>query len=1030
MQPLAQLPQPRPSSSGSPSSRNRSVQRLRAAVADLRQGWAANNDDNNHMSPAMSQAAAHGATTHISQPRPMIVRVPPAQRSRSRGGGGGTGVDPSAAADGGGGGLLLPPPGQLSPVPHSPYQLYTGDPSPSTVAAMMRGARIVRAHGLRDNEDPMTTAQFFGVYTPSKSNQQPQHVGSPSSPSPTTAAASPSGGGRALRESSSGTMDGSQGGAREGGGGKEDESTARSGISTIDTERLGRQTEDELAARTNALMSGDIRPLLSPKSIFFVPALLSSGPTVAQIADEFTAGNTRRKMLGVIQREAMNHAALKALSRAQGAVRECERIAEKEKEELSRHRQAALDETLAGGAAAADASAVIADPAAASGSGGPPGGGRRKEKDSETIAREQAIQAEAARVKGACELLRSAQPSEGTNHAVLFARLRRILSVRTDAARGGSSDRFCIQSRRLLQLLFDSLNVSYGGPAAHHLLPTPPQWEVLAHTELQLAEAARIARETKSYRRGTAAAAASASQQNNSIVASPSAAVVVRPLSSPAAGSVATIVDTAEKQLGDEPSASGLKSDESSSAAADAQSNASFQMPAALSPNFSFSPSAATASGEYNSHNNNNPARRLGLRYPPVHEFCRNPQTGALLRSLAEEFVAAVLDPQTLTVGRVLADTGFSDGRSLAAIASASPSGDLSACWQPPLRVEEVSRLVVGLVRCLTSTEQNRKVTLVETVITAVFNFARTVVDCRDSWTAVCNSIEDMTAKCAARNAALAEDQRKRKNSPTRHGANGSTLLSSPQKGAGRSPPHGNSPASTPFRGAPTPTAAAAAAAAATPKSPVSNSAASAETNGSRTFDDHNNDDEDAREYDEDGRLVGLPEVPLPSQHHQPGVGGGVPRQALLTARPSDMDRDFYEMEYIGFEPFSELQRCVMERRHFAGAPDTDAEQQSFGLLRAVCSSLSAAFRMLLQEQQLAAAMAGSKRKKKIDISDLPPVYPTKQLVLRFKDFRNLFLSSERVAGPLLPFVLATVTDTLQGGASRWRVPAPLSAYM
>jgi hypothetical protein len=325
----------------------------------------------------------------------------------------------------------------------------------------------------------------------------------------------------------------------------------------------------------------------------------------------------------------------------------------------------------------------------------------------------------------------------------------------------------------------------------------------------------------------------------------------------------------------------------------------------------------------------------------------------------------------------------------------------------------------------------------------------------RAQWTAVCNSVEDMHARVAAKEA-RAELQR------LQRGRAGNNRHQTPTKGGGaasgsvargRSPPSAATPPSvlsgaaspaannSPSRGGGGAPASGAVISAITPVAALSSPASPSlgvhhsASRGAHFFSDRDEDE------NEDDDLDGAASLSFLHRHHrhlsaehQRDGGGGVPRLALLSERPAEMSADFFELECIGYSEFTELQHVMLERRHFADAPDDESDAaQSFQLLRALSSCFSAAFRLVLQEQQLAAALAGSKRKKKkIDPSELPPVYPDKTTVLRFKDFRALFLANERIAGKLLPFILAAVVDQYGSvpGYSRWRVKAPLSAYL
>ena len=166
-------------------------------------------------------------------------------------------------------------------------------------------------------------------------------------------------------------------------------------------------------------------------------------------------------------------------------------------------------------------------------------------------------------------------------------------------------------------------------------------------------------------------------------------------------------------------------------------------------------------------------------------------------------------------------------------------------------------------------------------------------------------------------------------------------------------------------------------------------------------------------------------------------------RLALVSDRPSDIRKDFYELEYISFQDFSEFLKVFHDRRHINGLMDmsiehsTDEESLAFALIHNACNSISSAFRHVLKKQQIEEVMAGTKKKnKKINFDDLPPKLPNRTTVLRVKELREAFKESEKVAGPLLPFSLAAYlakieeADGSSNTTSRWRQLVPLLCFL
>ena len=196
-------------------------------------------------------------------------------------------------------------------------------------------------------------------------------------------------------------------------------------------------------------------------------------------------------------------------------------------------------------------------------------------------------------------------------------------------------------------------------------------------------------------------------------------------------------------------------------------------------------------------------------------------------------------------------------------------------------------------------------------------------------------------------------------------------------------------------------------------------------------------DDDDDDDNNSSNNSLYPPEVPFTNS---------MIRLALVSDRPQDIREDFYELEYIAFQDFSEFLKIFHDRRHITGLMDhniehaVDEESLAFALIHNACSSISAAFRHVLKKQQIEEALAGTKKKnKKMNFDDLPPKLPNKTTILRVKELREAFKESEKVAGPLLPFSLAAylaknensnIHDDDSQGNSRWRQFAPLICYL
>lgn len=212
-------------------------------------------------------------------------------------------------------------------------------------------------------------------------------------------------------------------------------------------------------------------------------------------------------------------------------------------------------------------------------------------------------------------------------------------------------------------------------------------------------------------------------------------------------------------------------------------------------------------------------------------------------------------------------------------------------------------------------------------------------------------------------------------------------------------------------------------------------------------------------------------------------------RLSLISERPEHMEPDFYELEYIGWEHFSEFLRIFHDRKHVRGIiEDDDQEEQegelgtdnpeslflmtkantakffekirsfksnnsrfdelvAFSLIHQACNGISAAFRHVLKKKQIDEIMSGpgakKNKKKGINFDELPPVIPNKSTILRVHELRAAFKESEKVSGPLLPFALGASLVKRQhqqqedlglpsssGGLSRWKEAVPVSCFL
>lgn len=219
----------------------------------------------------------------------------------------------------------------IAPVPASPYSFYTGDPSPQLANALCRGARVVRAHGLlspldRPESEQSVTMKLFGAFgnnssSSNKNNKSPSSTNKKKSNNnkknnknqqETPGSRPPSGDARKLKRVDSAASDSS--------------SVLMMNMTTVaSSPTFTPEEEERIAKRTAQLLSGEVKALLEPKSIFFQPSLADAPLAAAQIVDEFSAGNARRKLIGVLNRTSGNDSALIALRKAQGIVKKVKR---------------------------------------------------------------------------------------------------------------------------------------------------------------------------------------------------------------------------------------------------------------------------------------------------------------------------------------------------------------------------------------------------------------------------------------------------------------------------------------------------------------------------------------------------------------------------------------------------------------------------------------------------------------------------------------------------------------------------------